>query len=504
MYCIKCGEKNDNGARFCAKCGALLGGTSETERSQQQMRNKVGTKGIIVLAAAVIAVVLVVGVLISNHRLQQSESEGKDKETILQGETKETGESNFQQIDKESKAPEDEQSANTLFVNCKGFDMVELEEPVVIYDEDVKITFRGIDYYDYGSAEVIIVVENQSKEDVYVAVNTVEVNGFVQDASSYMDIKAGEKVTEHVDLFGADLELNDIEEIVELGLRCEKKVAGRNVFFDTVRLVNSESSYVQKYDDTGEEIYNQNGIRIVNKGMVVDDDESIHWDDKVHLFVENSSGYNIVLIMNGNPIINGKEVNDNFAVSMYQSVPAGKKANLTCNVDRYVLSWSDSDVLSSLQVAFAIVDEANYNTLYSTEPVELIKGTQTDEMNQVMERAITALYNQDKEGYYSLLPAAYQTYVNNPTVVFESTCQSTGVQGSSITKGEKLVLEFVREESEDVEWVNQITQQSMGFAVTEQKKVTYRVSAENDPELSQNIVLTLVKVDGHWYVWFWF
>lgn len=120
-----------------------------------------------------------------------------------------------------------------------------------------------------------------------------------------------------------------------------------------------------------------------------------------------------------------------------------------------------------------------------------------------MEQAITALYNQDAAGYYSLLPKEYQEYVNNPTVVFNSTYQSTGVEGSPIAKGEKLVLEYVREESADVAWVNQIAS-SMGFTVTEQKEITYKVSSENKPEVSQNIVLTLVKVKDEWYVWFWF
>lgn len=64
MYCGKCGAENDNGAKFCTTCGAVINGDKEKTDNENLNKNstsknrKVGIVTAVVVAAVVIAVIV--------------------------------------------------------------------------------------------------------------------------------------------------------------------------------------------------------------------------------------------------------------------------------------------------------------------------------------------------------------------------------------------------------------------------------------------------------------
>lgn len=165
----------------------------------------------------------------------------------------------------------------------------------VLYEADgVKVTATG---YEDGwmGPEVKVLVENNSSKNVLVTAESLSVNGYMMPfASLYAEVAAEKKANERLSMMSSELEQSGIETIAQMEFFI--KVSDAESWetlatSDLITLNTSAAGFEQPVDDSGDVLYDDNGIRIVCKGLKQD----IIWDGSIVFFMENHSGQPITV-----------------------------------------------------------------------------------------------------------------------------------------------------------------------------------------------------------------
>ena len=163
----------------------------------------------------------------------------------------------------------------------------------VLYDVDgVKVTATG---YEEGwtGPEIKILVENNSDKNVLITSDSVSVNGYMMPfAALYAEVAAGKKANETLSLMSSELDRSGIDVLAELQfyLQIQNPETWETVATsELVTLTTSAAPYEQPVDDSGDVLFDSNGIRIICKGLKQD----IIWDGTVVFYMENNSGKEI-------------------------------------------------------------------------------------------------------------------------------------------------------------------------------------------------------------------
>ena len=165
----------------------------------------------------------------------------------------------------------------------------------VLYDAgDIKVTATG---YEDGwmGPEVKILVENNSTKNVLVTAESVSVNGYMMPyASLYAEVAAGKKANESLSVMTSELDQAGIETVAEMQFYI--KVSDADTWdsiasSDLLTLNTSAAGLEQPVDDSGDVLYEADGIKVVCKGLKQD----IIWDGTIVFYMENNSGKPITI-----------------------------------------------------------------------------------------------------------------------------------------------------------------------------------------------------------------
>ena len=138
--------------------------------------------------------------------------------------------------------------------------------------------------------EVGILVENESEKNVLVTTDLLSVNGYMMQYSSlYTEVAAGKKANDTLTLGSSELKQSGIETVADLQFYI--KVSDADTWdvlekSELITLSTSAAGLEQPVDDTGDVLYEGNGIRVVCKGLKQD----IIWDGTLVFYMENNSG----------------------------------------------------------------------------------------------------------------------------------------------------------------------------------------------------------------------
>ena len=113
-------------------------------------------------------------------------------------------------------------------------------------------------------------------------------------------------------------------------------------------------------DDSGTELYNNNGIRIIGKTV----DEDSFWGMAILLFCENSSGKNISIYVD-DMSINGFMMTPYFSSIVYD----GKKAIDDITIMSSDLESSGVKTIEDVELKFRITDADTYDTIDETDTI---------------------------------------------------------------------------------------------------------------------------------------
>ncbi len=238
---------------------------------------------------------------------------------------------------------------------------VVVEKTVLVNKDDIVITATGIEQGLLGT-ELKLLIENNTNKNLMFCVRDVSVNGFMITTPFTEIINAGEKLDTSLNFEKNSLkECNiDIIACMEFSFDVSETGAGKEYLdTDIIKLETSVSSvYIQKIDDSGDVLYDDNGIKIVKKGLASGDST---FGPGVILYVENNSTKNYTL-QGCTATVNGYELN----TILSQEITAGNKAITKVTFMKSSLDENNITDIHSIETQFYIFETDDYmNSIYT-------------------------------------------------------------------------------------------------------------------------------------------
>ena len=237
----------------------------------------------------------------------------------------------------------------------------------VLYEADgVKVTATG---YEDGwmGPEIKILVENDSSKNVLVTSASVSANGYMMpSAALYAEVAAGKKANETLTIMSSELDQSGIEMLAELQfyLQIQDPETWETITTsDLLTLTTSAAPYEQPVDDSGDVLYDSDGIRIICKGLKQD----IIWDGTVVFYMENNSGKEISIYAE-NVSVNGFMQD----VGLWSDLrPNTKIIDGMSMIDLSDLEIENIDQIENIEFNLRIVDANTWEDIVTTDVLTL-------------------------------------------------------------------------------------------------------------------------------------
>ncbi len=245
---------------------------------------------------------------------------------------------------------------------------VTLAETELYNANGITVTATGIDTNSMWGDEIDFTITNNSGQDVIVTTRDLVVNGYSLDTSSlYAEVAAGKSATDELTLYSSELNECGISTVatVEFNIHIEDSNTWDDIAASDRITLNTSAAdgFAQPVDDSGDVIYDANGIRVVCKGLK---DDSI-WDGDLVLFAENNTDRS-VSVYSDNVSVNGYMEDASFWVDLYPYTRA---------VDGMVLYGMDDlqlesmDDVNEIEFNLRIVDENTWEDIDTSDPITL-------------------------------------------------------------------------------------------------------------------------------------
>lgn len=242
---------------------------------------------------------------------------------------------------------------------------VTLAETVLFDQDGIRITATGLSTDSLFGPELNLLVENDSAQNIVVQPNYCMVNGYMMDGLLSADVAAGKKANDTLDFLSNALARCGIETItdIELDLVVSDGDSWQTLYETgpVILQTSAAGQYTQTYDDSGEEIYNQNGIRVVAKS--VNDDL---FGIGIKFYLENNTD-KTVIVNADNVSVNGYMMTDLF----YSDLAPRSHAVDTLTLLGSELEDNHIDTITDAELSLQITDADYYQTIDSTAPITL-------------------------------------------------------------------------------------------------------------------------------------
>ena len=242
---------------------------------------------------------------------------------------------------------------------------VTLAETVLFDQDGIRITATDLSTDSLFGPELNLLVENDSAQNIVVQPNYCMVNGYMMDGLLSADVAAGKKANDTLDFLSNALARCGIETItdIELDLVVSDGDSWQTLYETgpVILQTSAAEQYTQTYDDSGEEIYNQNGIRVVAKS--VNDDL---FGMGIKFYLENNTD-KAVIVNADNVSVNGYMMTDLF----YSDLAPRSHAVDTLTLLGSELEDNHIDTITDAELSLQITDADYYQTIDSTAPITL-------------------------------------------------------------------------------------------------------------------------------------
>ena len=242
---------------------------------------------------------------------------------------------------------------------------VTLAETVLFDQDGIRVTATGLSTDSLFGPELNLLVENDSAQNIVVQPNYCMVNGYMMDGLLSADVAAGKKANDTLDFLSNALARCGIETItdIELDLVVSDGDSWQTLYETgpVILQTSAAGQYTQTYDDSGEEIYNQNGIRVVAKS--VNDDL---FGIGIKFYLENNTD-KAVIVNADNVSVNGYMMTDLF----YSDLAPRSHAVDTLTLLGSELEDNHIDTITDAELSLQITDADYYQTIDSTAPITL-------------------------------------------------------------------------------------------------------------------------------------
>lgn len=239
-----------------------------------------------------------------------------------------------------------------------------IEEQVCFTYEGLKVTAKSLVDDTIWGTGVKLLVDNASDKDLSVACEALIVNDYMLTDLFSCGVAAGKKANETLYLSSNELSAAGIDRIgkIEIYFRVYDSESYDTLY--TSGCVTLKTSLFDVMDcdpnDSGAELYNKDGIRIVGKYV----DEDSFWGTSVLLYIENKSNQNITVSCD-DLSVNGFMMNGFMSSTVYE----GKMALDTITLLSNELEENDIQSVDSIELKFRIYDPDTYKTIVETDSI---------------------------------------------------------------------------------------------------------------------------------------
>lgn len=220
-----------------------------------------------------------------------------------------------EEVKAETEATKDEGKGDAL-----TFDELTVNEQIIVDQDGVVITVKSFENDESHGPTFILQIENTTDKDLIMNSDMATVNGITVDTMLACDVMAGDIVEEELYINKYDLEISGITTIKDIEISFSAyDMATYTIIFESDVVMfstNVDAKFIQSIDDSGIAVYEESGIRVVMKEVVIINENG---DMYLRIFVENSTDVS-VSVSTGNVFVNGSPITASFA----SYVPAGK------------------------------------------------------------------------------------------------------------------------------------------------------------------------------------
>ena len=241
---------------------------------------------------------------------------------------------------------------------------ITIEEQVLLDQDGLKITAKEYTVDPIWGPGIKVLIENDSSKNLGVSCNALIVNDYMVNDLFSKTIAAGKKSNETLNFLSADLKNAGIDTPgqIEIYFHVFDSDSYATLFdADCVTIKTSayDSMETIKLDD-GNELYNEDGLRIVGKYV----DEKSLWGTAVLLYIENNTGKNIGVQAN-DMSINGFMVTPYFSATVYD----GKMALDDITIMQSDLDKNEIKSIDDIELKFHLFDANSYATIKDTDTI---------------------------------------------------------------------------------------------------------------------------------------
>ena len=241
---------------------------------------------------------------------------------------------------------------------------ITIEEQVLIDQSGIKITAVGYETGSIWGDGIKLLLENNTDKDYMIGCDALIVNDYMISDLFAQTVAAGKKATETMHLSTSQLNAAGITTVgkVEMYFHAYDDDSYDDLFRNVYSEVHTSEfeNMDTEADDSGVELYNSNGIRIIGKTV----DEDSFWGMAILLFCENNSGRNVSIHVD-DMSINGFMMTPYFASTVF----SGKKAIDDITIMSSDLEASGVESIEEAELKFRITDADTYDTIDETDPI---------------------------------------------------------------------------------------------------------------------------------------
>lgn len=244
---------------------------------------------------------------------------------------------------------------------------VTISETVLVDEAGVKITAKSLEIDKIFGPGIQLLIENNSGQDLTFQCRNASVNGYMVESMMSVDVVNGKKANDSLTFMESDFEACGIDAIADIEFAFHIfDMSEWEPYLDTEAIQIKTSiadTYEYKYDDSGDLVYEGNGIKIVVKGLAEDDPV---FGPGIVVYIENSSEKDIT-VQTRDVSVNGFMADATFSCD----VAAGKRAVDTITFMKSDLEENGITVIEDVELSFHVFDFEGWDTIVDTEAVTI-------------------------------------------------------------------------------------------------------------------------------------
>lgn len=266
-------------------------------------------------------------------------------------------------------APTENNGALSLKAFVRSFDTTPaIEEKVIYEDSDLSVTVTGIDYSAISGPSLQLSVQSNYKKDVIIQAPYAVVNGYMVSPEMSINVPAAKSANGTLTLPYFNLAISDITTLqnIEFAMRIvEANNYNPIAKTDLISVkTTAEQNGEKKFDESGQAVYDNNGVKIILKG--VNTDRAYSDGAELIVYMYNGTDRNIAVQTN-DVIVNGYDMTS----AMNRTILPGKHAVdvvtfYTLDMEEYAI-----DEIDSVNVSFVIKDADSWETVDATDRISV-------------------------------------------------------------------------------------------------------------------------------------